>query len=166
MITQRFNANPDWNIHYNNSFYGLVSVTEYVRNKLGVNLNMIEIGAYMGESTFIFASSRIFNKIHTIEPHSGNEEFNEMFGYDWDLVKKEFVTNLRFFKNIKHYSSLSQHTHQHFADGEFDFIYIDGLHTYEAVKQDIELYLPKLKKGGIIGGHDYYKYQWPNVVNE
>lgn len=36
-----------------------------------------------------------------------------------------------------------------------DFIYIDGNHTYEAVKKDIELYYPKVKKGGVIGGHDF-----------
>lgn len=36
-----------------------------------------------------------------------------------------------------------------------DFIYIDGDHSYEAVIQDIELYYPKVKSGGIIGGHDF-----------
>ena len=101
MITQRFNSNPAWNIHYNNSFFGLISVTEYVRDKLGVNRNMIEIGAYMGESTFIFASSRIFYKIHTIEPHLGNDDFNNINNYDWEFVKNEFKTNLRFFNNLE-----------------------------------------------------------------
>ena len=36
-----------------------------------------------------------------------------------------------------------------------DFVYIDGNHTYEFVKSDIELYYPKLRKGGVIGGHDF-----------
>lgn len=36
-----------------------------------------------------------------------------------------------------------------------DFVYIDGNHNYEYVKKDIELYYPKIRKGGIIGGHDY-----------
>jgi hypothetical protein len=38
---------------------------------------------------------------------------------------------------------------------EFDFVYIDGLHTYDGVKTDIQNYLPLVKKGGVIGGHDY-----------
>lgn len=36
-----------------------------------------------------------------------------------------------------------------------DFVYIDADHTYEAVKSDLECWYPKLKKGGILSGHDY-----------
>lgn len=35
-----------------------------------------------------------------------------------------------------------------------DFIYIDGIHEYENVKQDIKNYYPKLKKGGLLSGDD------------
>jgi hypothetical protein len=42
-----------------------------------------------------------------------------------------------------------------FEDDYFDFIYIDADHTYEAVKSDLESWYPKLKKGGIMSGHDY-----------
>lgn len=37
-----------------------------------------------------------------------------------------------------------------------DLLYIDGNHSYEFVKRDIEDYYPKIKKQGIIGGHDFY----------
>jgi len=36
-----------------------------------------------------------------------------------------------------------------------DFVYIDGNHSYDFVKKDIENYYPKVRKGGIIGGHDF-----------
>ena len=39
---------------------------------------------------------------------------------------------------------------------ELDFVYIDGLHTYEGCKRDIELYYPIVKNGGFLGGHDFY----------
>ena len=42
-----------------------------------------------------------------------------------------------------------------FLGGYFDFVYIDADHTYDMVKKDIELWLPLVKKGGVIGGHDY-----------
>jgi len=42
-----------------------------------------------------------------------------------------------------------------FPDGYFDFVYIDADHTYDMVKNDIQLWLPIVKKGGLIGGHDY-----------
>lgn len=35
-----------------------------------------------------------------------------------------------------------------------DFVYIDGDHSYNGVKKDINNYFPKVKSGGVIGGHD------------
>jgi hypothetical protein len=32
---------------------------------------------------------------------------------------------------------------------------LDACHTYEAVLADLNAYLPKLKKGGIMAGHDF-----------
>ena len=38
---------------------------------------------------------------------------------------------------------------------QVDYIFIDGDHAYEAVLSDIQLYLPKIRPGGIMMGHDY-----------
>lgn len=42
-----------------------------------------------------------------------------------------------------------------FDDETFDFIYIDADHSYEAVRDDIAAWWPKVKQKGILGGHDY-----------
>jgi SAM-dependent methyltransferase len=42
-----------------------------------------------------------------------------------------------------------------FADGELDWAYIDGDHTYEAVKADLEAYYRVLRPGGLLAGDDY-----------
>jgi predicted O-methyltransferase YrrM len=42
-----------------------------------------------------------------------------------------------------------------FLEHSIDVVYIDGDHRYEFVKKDIELWLPKIKRNGIICGHDY-----------
>ena len=42
-----------------------------------------------------------------------------------------------------------------FDNDYFDFVFIDGDHSYEGVKKDIVSYWPKLKVGGIMGGDDY-----------
>lgn len=46
---------------------------------------------------------------------------------------------------------------QFIGDETLDFVFIDGMHTYEAVKQDIEDWTPKVRIGGIVSGHDYYE---------
>lgn len=47
-----------------------------------------------------------------------------------------------------------------FEDESLDFVYIDANHAYEFVKQDIQLWFPKVKKGGLVMGHDYLKIDW------
>lgn len=41
-----------------------------------------------------------------------------------------------------------------FDNNSIDFIFIDGDHTYDAVKQDYDLYFSKVKQGGLIFLHD------------
>ena len=43
---------------------------------------------------------------------------------------------------------------QQFVDKYFDYIYVDGEHDEDSVYRDIKAWFPKLKIGGIIGGHD------------
>lgn len=49
---------------------------------------------------------------------------------------------------------------------EFDFIYIDGDHSYSGVKADILSWRPKMKLDGIFGGHDYNMEGVKQAVNE
>jgi hypothetical protein len=41
------------------------------------------------------------------------------------------------------------------ADGSLDFVFIDADHSYEGCKADIAAWMPKLKPGGLLSGHDY-----------
>jgi predicted O-methyltransferase YrrM len=43
-----------------------------------------------------------------------------------------------------------------FLDDLFDWIYIDGNHNYEYVKRDLEMYYPKVKRGGFMVCDDYH----------
>lgn len=52
----------------------------------------------------------------------------------------------------------------HLVPNELDLVFIDGNHSYDFVKKDIEMWLPKVKHGGIISGHDYNPYRFPQVV--
>jgi hypothetical protein len=51
-----------------------------------------------------------------------------------------------------------------YEDGSLDWVYIDADHRYEAVRRDILAWLPKVKKGGMIAGHDYAAYPTFGVI--
>lgn len=55
---------------------------------------------------------------------------------------------------------LSQDVLAGLPDGHLDWIYIDGDHSYEAVKRDLELSFNKVRKGGFIAGDDYQLGKW------
>jgi hypothetical protein len=42
-----------------------------------------------------------------------------------------------------------------FEDNSIDFCFIDADHAYEAVKEDLHSWYPKIRPGGLIAGHDY-----------
>jgi hypothetical protein len=48
-------------------------------------------------------------------------------------------------------------------DASLDFVFIDGDHSYEGCSADIAAWTPKLRPGGLLGGHDYSD-PWPGVV--
>ncbi|MGF1451029.1 MAG: class I SAM-dependent methyltransferase [Opitutales bacterium] len=54
----------------------------------------------------------------------------------------------------------SKEASTHFSPESIDWVYIDGNHLYEYVKEDLELFFPKVKPNGIIAGDDYHDKGW------
>ena len=53
---------------------------------------------------------------------------------------------------LRKYTSQAVHD---VPDNSVDFVYVDARHDYCGATEDIELYWPKLKAGGLMTGHDY-----------
>jgi len=52
---------------------------------------------------------------------------------------------------------------QMFSPQSLDLVFIDGDHSYRAVQDDIGAWLPIVKAGSVLAGHDYYS-RWPGVI--
>lgn len=50
-------------------------------------------------------------------------------------------------------------------DHSLDFVYIDGDHSYKHVIDDLNAWLPKIRIGGVLCGHDYAGGHCPDVYN-
>ena len=116
---------------------------------------MIEIGSFVGESTVLFAQS--FKNVIAVDPFLADydDEDPTSFMFEFKNVYQTYLDRTGDHKNIKTIVHTSNDALDELRGQEFDFIYIDGLHTYDGVKTDITNYLPLVKKGGVIGGHDY-----------
>ena len=127
-------------------------------NELGnvSNKTMVEIGSFIGESTIIFAKH--FKHVTAIDPFLPNYDPQDPTcnsGFNFDDVFQEFKSRIEEEKTkVTIYKMMSCDAVSLLKD-KYDFIYIDGLHTYDGVKNDILDYLPLVKEGGVIGGHDY-----------
>lgn len=62
--------------------------------------------------------------------------------------------------------SLDKALHDQLRDESYDFIYLDGDHSYKGVKNELPLFWNKVKKGGILAGHDYCNYGEDNLPCE
>lgn len=71
--------------------------------------------------------------------------------YNYNLQKNEVR------ESIKDIQGFSNETASQFEDESVDFVFLDADHAHEAVKKDIQAWLPKVKQGGIIAGHDAKK---------
>jgi hypothetical protein len=90
-------------------------------------------------------------RLYCIDPWDFYEGYN-LYG---KKPKKEAMNNLCVYKNrVVIVQGLSNDVINDIPNN-LDFVYVDGNHDYEHVKQDIELYYPKVKKGGVLGGHDF-----------
>jgi predicted O-methyltransferase YrrM len=125
----------------------------------------VEIGVWKGGST-AYMGVEIYNsgkKIHydAIDTFEGSREHGQVIG-----LYEEAVQNLKPLIDLNVVNIIRGHSQDvvsKYQDETIDFCFIDGSHEYEDVKKDIMAYLPKVKKGGILAGHDYDAI-WNGVI--
>lgn len=117
---------------------------------------LVELGTHGGYSYYTFChAAKDFGTgahCHAVDTWQGDEHTGA-YGEDvFSFVQKY---------NADHFASFSTLQKMTFDEaaglfeaGSIDVLHIDGLHTYEAVKHDWEMWLPKMRPGGIVLFHD------------
>jgi predicted O-methyltransferase YrrM len=124
---------------------------------------MVEVGCFAGESTARFAKH--FGTVYAVDPflpgydkEDGASEWHELA-----QARKAFKVLVESHFNIAHLEAESKVAVQVFEPSSLDLVYLDGCHTAAAVALDIHLWLPKVKRGGVLAGHDYTAAHLPGV---
>jgi len=124
---------------------------------------MAEIGSYVGDSTGIFAQSAL--QVHCVDPWENGYDENDPSSYKFDMsiIEAQFDALADEYYNIVKHKAYSVDGAKNFDDQYFDMVYIDGLHTYDGVIDDINAWFDKVKDDGWICGHDYGHKLVPGV---
>jgi predicted O-methyltransferase YrrM len=120
----------------------------------------IEIGSWKGKSSAYLAVEIINSEknisLDCIDTWKGSSEHVAYENITSDNLYELFVKNISSLLSVINPVRLdSISASKNYEDKTIDFIFIDGSHDYESVKADINAWLPKVKVGGIISGHDY-----------
>jgi len=144
---------------FNVEYYVGRPFNRFLKSTKKKDLVGIEIGVYDGWNSLEILETLPIKKLYLIDPYKSYDDYfeNEDSETQKDLDKRRIVTRevLKKYKDkIVFVYDFSEKAVEKINE-EVDFVYIDGNHEYSFVKKDIELYFPKVKKGGLIGGHDY-----------
>jgi hypothetical protein len=113
-----------------------------------------EIGVYKGDFSDLILECRP-KKLHLIDPWKF--ELDPAYAGSWygGSLGKSQARMDSIYKCV-----VGRFRGSRFPDNYFDWIYIDGNHRYEFVKRDLEMFLPKVKLQGLVGGDDYGSPGW------
>lgn len=94
-------------------------------------------------------------KLHLIDIWGTDRFHDGKFRAVESFFKEDIMTD-----RVNIHKKLSTEASKDFKDNYFDWIYIDTDHSYQTTKAELQLYAPKVKKDGIISGHDYRMGNW------
>lgn len=127
-----------------------------VRDLKKTDLVGVEIGVLAGAHALNILQTLSIKKLYLIDPYKVYDEYLDIKSPGFHVMRKKAEGILKPFKDkiiwiIKKSSDAAID-----VPNNLDFVYIDGNHAYKYCLEDIMNYWSKIKKGGIIGGHDYY----------
>jgi hypothetical protein len=147
--------------HFAPQIYGLGAWTDHVHFAYDLVARLrprmlVELGTDRGESYFAFCQSAAENqtgsRCFAVDHWRGDSHAGLYDETTFEQVAAH---------NREHYESFSrllrmdfEEPLSHFADESVDVLHLDGLHTEEAVRRDLDFWLPKLRPGGLLLLHD------------
>jgi len=119
-----------------------------------------EIGVWKSE-----LCSRILTNVPSLEEYWAVDPWDINLAYtriqrrrvekQWFLMHWNCCVLMMAFPQLKVLKMTSEESSTVFPDGYLDMVFIDAVHTFEQVWDDIGYWLPKIREGGLISGHDY-----------
>lgn len=130
-----------------------------------IRLLKFRVGAEIGVSRGLYSKALLSSNpelfLYCIDPWLAYDNYVEYHGDSGQIMCDEnfkiCVERLKNFEGrFKFIKKFSMDAVKEFKDNFLDFVFIDGNHSFEYVINDIAEWSKKVRKGGIVAGHDYW----------
>ncbi len=112
-----------------------------------------EVGVWKGGFSEVLLQRTCVEMLYCVDAWDGTGMSKEFVGHK---VFMEAQARLRpYGKRAQLMQGKSVDVAKQIQDGRLDFVYIDADHTYAGISADLDAWLPKLRSGGVLLGHDY-----------
>lgn len=146
-----------WRLGYN--------VFPAVLNRLGLKRGA-EIGVAFGGHSEAILQNTAIEKLYAIDSYLHRPEYDDPMNLPQPVFDRLFE---RTGERLRVFGSRAKQIRLDSVDAAkkitepLDFVYIDGDHSYEGIRADLEAWFPLIREGGIIAGHDYGQPAFPGV---
>lgn len=116
----------------------------------------VEVGCFAGYSALKWLASKL-SLLICVDPWQNGYDKNDVLSDAISMKAAEIMFEIRVGSDPRVFKmkAASLDAAKQFPDNSLDFVYIDGNHTEKAVRADIAAWLPKVKPGGYLAGHDW-----------
>lgn len=117
---------------------------------------VVEVGCYVGGMTIYMCDLVSYSKkninFYVVDSFAEKQYLdNDVPMYDRFYKNTEAYTN-----KFQLYKKDSLECSTEFKDNSIQFLFLDTAHDSKYVKKELDVWIPKMKKGGVIAGHDYH----------
>lgn len=150
--------------------------TRIIRNEINSGDIAVEVGTWMGRSAAFFVSKMIEEKknieFYCVDLWGGKQDdeyMDKIVSENGGSILHLFEQNMKNCGYQNEYKKIvgdSAASANHFKDKSIAFCFVDANHHYEPAKKDIMAWMPKMKKGGYMAGHDIDRDSVVRAVRE
>ena len=118
----------------------------------------IEVGVWKGAFTKELIKKATPSELHLVDPWiytTGMKKYFDDGQESLDAMYNKIVRKFGRKNFISVHRCMSDQLAPNFSDGYFDWVYVDGNHSFEGVYSDLVNYHDKVKTGGFMIGDDY-----------
>lgn len=131
-------------------------VTRWLDGHFKEHAKFVELGSWLGRSTAYMADDLGGSRIdfYAVDLWDGKLDDNPLAR---PTVWREFIFNMKQCGVSEYVKPIRMHTveaAQFFEDKSVDFCFVDADHSFQSTLDDIRAWLPKMRPGGVMAGHD------------